>query len=170
MILLKFQGRTLIGCGIQFFIKWVPTWHTFGGPHSMKNEKYMKKRGVDIIIMIFHVFLIFRGARSTKSMSSRYSLEIELNLPIHRMPLLEIWVKPHGDKLKIWKTIVFFFFFSSKIWWGKLFLFYYFIIFLNIPILDIKIPLMLKVPPKYPYPIKGNYSLWTPCHNLPWRI
>ena len=27
---------------IQFRIQQVPTQHTFGGPHSTKNEKYMK--------------------------------------------------------------------------------------------------------------------------------
>ena len=66
---------------IQFCIQRVPTWHAFGGPHPMKNEKYIKKRDADINITFFHVFLIFHGARSTKSMLSGYSLDVELNSP-----------------------------------------------------------------------------------------
>ena len=46
-----------------------------------KNEKYMKKHDDDIIITFFHVFLIFRGAGSIKSMLSGYSLDVELNSP-----------------------------------------------------------------------------------------
>ena len=65
--------------GIQFHIQQVPTWHTFGGPHSTKNNKYMKKRDVDVSITFFHVFIVFRGMKSTKSMPSGYSLDVELN-------------------------------------------------------------------------------------------
>ena len=69
MVLLKFRTGVVIGWGIQFRIQRVPTQHTFGGPRSTKNEKYMKKRDVDVIITFFHVFLIFHGEGSTKSMS-----------------------------------------------------------------------------------------------------
>ena len=41
--LLKFRSGALVGWEIKFHIQRVPTWHTFGGPHSMKNKKYMKK-------------------------------------------------------------------------------------------------------------------------------
>ena len=66
-----------------------------------------------------------------------------IEFPIQRMLLVEIWVKPHGDKLKIRVEKVVYFFFSSKIWWGKVIFFYYFhyyfIISLRRPILDLKI-------------------------------
>ena len=78
MVLLKFQLATLIGWGIQFRIQRVPTWHTFGGPRSMKDKKYMKKCdakwvlvgcGIESInITFFHVSLVFRGTGSTKRM------------------------------------------------------------------------------------------------------
>ena len=42
----------------------------------MKNKKYMKKRDVDVNIMFFHVFLVFCGARSTKTIPSGYSLDV----------------------------------------------------------------------------------------------
>ena len=47
MVLLKFQSGAFVGLGIQFRIQRVPTWHTFGGPYSMKNKNYMKKRDAD---------------------------------------------------------------------------------------------------------------------------
>ena len=55
----------VIGWGIQFRIQ-VSTRHTFGGPRSTKNEKYMKKHDADVNITFFHVFLIFPGVGSTK--------------------------------------------------------------------------------------------------------
>ena len=71
---------------------------------------------------------------------SRFQLCIQRVLPF------EIWVKPHGDKLKTRVEKVVFKFFFFKIWWGKLILFYYFhyyfIISLRRPILDLKIYLM----------------------------
>ena len=70
MVLLKFWSGALIGWGIWFRIQQVPTWHTFGRPLSTKNKKYMKKRDVDLNIMFFNVFLVFRGAGSSKSMPS----------------------------------------------------------------------------------------------------
>ena len=48
MFLLKFRLRELVGCGIKFRIKRVPTWHTFEGPHFPKNKKYLKKRDDDV--------------------------------------------------------------------------------------------------------------------------
>ena len=42
VFLLKFRSRELVGCGIKFCIKRVPTWHTFDGPHYPKNKKYLK--------------------------------------------------------------------------------------------------------------------------------
>ena len=81
MVSLKFQMGAAVGWGIQFRIQRVPTWHTFGGPLSMKNDKYMKKRDDDVIITFFHVFIVFRGSGSTKSMPSGYSLDAELNSP-----------------------------------------------------------------------------------------
>ena len=56
--------------------------------------------------------------------------------PIQKSLLIEIWVKTHGDMLKIRTQKVVFFLFSSKI--NK----YYFIIFLRRPIFDLKISLM----------------------------
>ena len=50
--------------------------HTFDGSLYTKNEKYMKNI---IARMIFHVFLIFRVARSIESMQHGYSLDEELN-------------------------------------------------------------------------------------------
>ena len=81
VLLLKFQLGALVGWGIQFRIQRVPTWHTFGGPRSTKNKKYMKKRDVDVSVTFFHVFLVFHGEGSTKSMSHVYSLDAELNCP-----------------------------------------------------------------------------------------
>ena len=78
VFLLKFGVAILVGWGIQFHIQRLPTRHNFCGHLSMKNEKYMKKCDVDIQHHIFHVFLIFHGAGSTKSMSSGYSLVVEL--------------------------------------------------------------------------------------------
>ena len=51
--------------------------HTFYGPYYTKNEKYMKNV---IVIMFFHVFLIFRVAGSVESMQHGYSLDEELNV------------------------------------------------------------------------------------------
>ena len=51
---------------------------------------------------------------------------------------LEIWVKPQGDMSKIWTKKSSFFHSSSKI--NN----YYFIIFLRMPILDLKFPLMIE--------------------------
>ena len=47
----------------------------------MENDKYMKNYDVDVNIMFFHVFHVFRGARSTKTILSGYSLDAELNYP-----------------------------------------------------------------------------------------
>ena len=47
----------------------------------MKNKKYMKKYDVDINITFFHVFLVFHGKGSTKSIPSGYSLDAKLNSP-----------------------------------------------------------------------------------------
>ena len=70
----------------------------------------------------------------------------KIEFSIRQMLPIEIWIKPHGDKFKIWVEKVVFLFFSSKIWWGKIILFYYFhyyfIIFLRRTILDPKNPLM----------------------------
>ena len=69
-----------------------------------------------------------------------------IEFPIQRVLLIEIWVKPHGHKLKIQVEKVVYFNFFSKIWWCKLIVFYYFhyyfIISIRMPILDLKIPLM----------------------------
>ena len=73
MVLLKFQVEALIGWGIQLSIQLLPTQHTFGGPHSTKNEKYMKKCDVDVSITFLH------GAGSIKSMLSGCLLDMELN-------------------------------------------------------------------------------------------
>ena len=81
VFLFKFLSRELVGCGIQFLIQRIPTRHIFCGSRSMKNEKYKKTRDADINITFFHVFLVFCGARSTKSMPSGYSLDEELNSP-----------------------------------------------------------------------------------------
>ena len=50
--------------------------HIFYGPYYMNNEKYMKNV---IPITFFPAFLIFRVARSIKSMQHGYSLDEELN-------------------------------------------------------------------------------------------
>ena len=69
-----------------------------------------------------------------------------IEFPIQWVLPIEIWVKPHGDKLKIRVEKVVSFFFYSKMWWGKLILFdyfhHYFIISLRRPILNLKTPLM----------------------------
>ena len=77
IFVLKFRSRELDGCGIKFYIQQVPTLHTFDGPRYPNNNKYLKKCDDDIIIMFFHVFLVFGVAGSIKSMSSGYSLDAE---------------------------------------------------------------------------------------------
>ena len=47
----------------------------------MKKKKYMTTHDVDVNITFFHVFLVFCGAGSIKSMPSGYSLDAELNSP-----------------------------------------------------------------------------------------
>ena len=41
VVFLKFQAGALVGWGIQVHIQRAPTRHTFGGPCSTKNEKYI---------------------------------------------------------------------------------------------------------------------------------
>ena len=48
MFFLKFRLGELVGCGIKFCIQWVPTQHTFDGPHYPKNKKYLKRRDDDM--------------------------------------------------------------------------------------------------------------------------
>jgi hypothetical protein len=79
VVSLNFQVGVVIGWIIQFRIRLVPTQNTFGEPHSTKNEKYLKKRDVDVTL--FHVFLIFHGVGSTKNMSYGYLLHEKLNSP-----------------------------------------------------------------------------------------
>ena len=79
MFLVKFWSRELIGCGIKFYIQWVPTRHTFEGPCYPKNKKYLKKRDDDAIITFFQVFLVFGVVGSIKSMLSGYSVDAEFN-------------------------------------------------------------------------------------------
>ena len=104
VVLLKFRLWALVGLRIKFHIQRVPSWNTFGGPHSMKNKKYMNKHDVDTNITFFMYlffswsgvhqkysrwvlvgwgieFLIFffRGAGFTKSILGGYSLDAELN-------------------------------------------------------------------------------------------
>ena len=50
--------------------------HTFDGPYYTKNEKHMKNT---IAIIFFHVFIIFLGMGSIKSMQYGYSFDEELN-------------------------------------------------------------------------------------------
>ena len=69
LFLLKFRLVELVGCGIKFWIQWVPTWHTFDGPCYPKNKKYLKKHDDDVIITFFQEFLIFGVVGSVKSMS-----------------------------------------------------------------------------------------------------
>ena len=77
MFLLKFRSRELVGSGIKFHIKRVPTLHTFDGPRYPKNKKVLKKRDDDVIITFFQAFLVFWVAGSIKSMQSGYSLVME---------------------------------------------------------------------------------------------
>ena len=79
MFLLKFRSREIVGCGIKFPIKRVPTRHTFEGPRYPKYKKYLKKRDDNVIITFFQVFLVFGVARLVKSMPSGYSLDVEFN-------------------------------------------------------------------------------------------
>ena len=51
-------------------IQWVPTLHTFDGPHYFNNKKYLNKCDDH------HVFWV---AGSVKSMKSGYSLDVEFN-------------------------------------------------------------------------------------------
>ena len=92
VFLLKFRSGELVGCGIKFRIQWLPTQHTFDGLRYPKNQKYLKKRDVDVIItffrfflflgkwgpimIFFQVFLIFGAARPIKIMLSGYSLDV----------------------------------------------------------------------------------------------
>ena len=70
----KFRSWALVGWGIQFCIQCIPTWHTFGGPWCLKNEKYMKKRDDDV----------------------------EIEFPMQRVLPIKIWVNTQWDMLKIW--------------------------------------------------------------------
>ena len=79
VFLLKFRSGELVGCRIKFRIQWVPTRHTFDGPHYPKNKKYLKKWNDDVIIPFFQAFLVFGVARSIKSMPSGYSLDEKSN-------------------------------------------------------------------------------------------
>ena len=74
MILLKFRSGELVGCRIKFRIQWVPTRHTFDGPCYPKNKKYLKK-----CHQVFSGISCFWGSGVCKSMSSGYSLDVELN-------------------------------------------------------------------------------------------
>ena len=104
VILIKFWSGALIGWGIQFRIQRVPTCNAFGGPHYTKNEKYMKK--CDACISNF----------SCRGVHQKYAewvlVGCGIELPIQLVLLIEIWVKPQGDKLKIRvQNVVFFLFF-----------------------------------------------------------
>ena len=50
VILLKFPSGELVGCEIKLHIQQVHTQHTFDGPRSPKNQKYLEKRDDDFII------------------------------------------------------------------------------------------------------------------------
>ena len=62
----------------------------FYGPRYPKNKKYLKKRGDDVIITNFQVFLVFGIAGSIKSMECGYSLDGELNSASNKTFSLEI--------------------------------------------------------------------------------
>ena len=79
VFLLKFRSGQLVGCGIKLLIQRVSTWHTFGRPLYPKNMKYLKKCHHDVIMTFFQVFLVFGVVGPTKSMSSGYALDVEIN-------------------------------------------------------------------------------------------
>ena len=55
----KYAVWLLVGCEIKFHIQRVPTQYTFDRPRYPKNKKYLEKCDDDVIIMFFHVFLVF---------------------------------------------------------------------------------------------------------------
>ena len=79
VFLLKFRSGEIIGCGIKFYIQWVPTWHTFYGPRYPKNKKCLKKWNDDIIIPFFQEFLVFVVEGTIKSLSGGYWLDEAFN-------------------------------------------------------------------------------------------
>ena len=116
----------------------------FWGKKWASLEKFWGQKWVSH----FSCISCFSWSRVFQKYSKWVLVGCGIEFPIQRILPIKIWVKPHGDKLKIRVEKVVYFFFSSKIWWGKLILFYYFhyyfIIFLKRPILDLKIPLMTK--------------------------
>ena len=62
MFLLKFRSRELPGCKIKFYIQWVPTRNTFGGPRYPQNKKYLRKHDDDVITHVFSGISCFWGS------------------------------------------------------------------------------------------------------------
>jgi hypothetical protein len=71
-------------------IQRVPTWHTFGGPYSTKNKKYMKKRDDDLSITFFHVFLIFFVEGGPPKVCQVGIVGCGIEFPIERVLPIEI--------------------------------------------------------------------------------
>ena len=55
----KYAVLVLIGCIIKFCIQWVPTQHTFYGPHYPKNKRYLKNVMMTSSSHFFRYFLFF---------------------------------------------------------------------------------------------------------------
>ena len=101
-----------------------------------KTRNTWKKRDDDVIITFFSGISCFWGRGVHQKYAVWVLVGCRIIFPIQKSLLIEIWVKTHGDMLKIRTQKVVFFLFSSKI--NK----YYFIIFLRRPIFDLKISLM----------------------------
>ena len=102
----KYAVWVLVGCGIWFHIQWVPTMHTFDGLRYLKNRKYLKK------MWWWHHHHVFSGISCFwgSEVHQKYAVWVlvgcginEIKFCIQRSLPIAIWVKTHGDMLKIQK-------------------------------------------------------------------
>ena len=81
--LLKFRLGDLVGCGIKFYIQWVPTRHTFDGPRYPKNKKYLK----NVMMMSsshFFRYLFFCGSGAHQKYAEWVIIGCKILIP-HQM-------------------------------------------------------------------------------------
>ena len=115
MFLLKFRLGELVGCGIWFYIHWVPTLHTFDGPRYPKNKKYLKKMWWWCHHHVFPGISWVWGS----GVHQKYAMWVHVGCEIKffiqwALPLI-IWVKIQGYMSKIRTQKVVFFFRPPKL-------------------------------------------------------
>ena len=109
VFLLKFRSGELIGCVIWFRIQRVPTLHTFDGPRSPKNKKYMK----NVMMMSsshFSAISYFWGSWVYQKCVVWVLVGWGIKFHIQQALPIEIWVKTQWDmsKIRTQKVVVFF--------------------------------------------------------------